>query len=287
MLIANGIRVGGGPMRFIGGQTALALQRNNQSGAMRNFSDGDAKKAGVPSGYIAPSSWHLPKSEGGMTAFTTVNGSGTISEASLLMGRALTASLTGSGTISEADMRLIVSLFSSLSGSASLTASLRGAVDMAANLAGSGDLSAALGLIAFMSASIGGEGDIIADLRGKLSMSANISVTGGTLTEGGIASAVWSALAAVNNITGTMGEKLNDAGSAGNPWASLLAANNDPNTFGNLVQQIENLVDELHKLQGLNNSAPMTVTPNTRTAGDITLELTGDGSTSTTVTRIL
>jgi hypothetical protein len=45
------------------------------------------------------------------------------------------------------------------------------------------------------------------------------------------------------------------------------------------------LIEELHKLAGLKSGAPMTVTPNTRTVDGITLNITGDGTTSTTVTR--
>lgn len=82
-----------------------------------------------------------------------------------------------------------------------------------------------------------------------------------------------------------MGEKLNDAGAAGNPWAALLSANNTPETFGALVQTVNSLVDELHKIQGLDAANPMTVTQTNRTAGDINLDITGDGTTTTTVTR--
>jgi len=45
------------------------------------------------------------------------------------------------------------------------------------------------------------------------------------------------------------------------------------------------MVDELHKIQGLDISNPMTVTPTLRTAGDIDLELSGDGESITIVTR--
>lgn len=48
---------------------------------------------------------------------------------------------------------------------------------------------------------------------------------------------------------------------------------------------ISELIDELHKLQGLDISNPMTVTPTSREAGSITQEITGDGIVSTTVTR--
>lgn len=44
-------------------------------------------------------------------------------------------------------------------------------------------------------------------------------------------------------------------------------------------------LDELHKLQGLDASNPMTVTPTTRVAGSIDQTISGDGETTTTVTR--
>jgi hypothetical protein len=45
-------------------------------------------------------------------------------------------------------------------------------------------------------------------------------------------------------------------------------------------------IDELHKLQGLDAAAPMTVTPTSRSAGSgISQTISGDGETSTTVTR--
>jgi hypothetical protein len=42
---------------------------------------------------------------------------------------------------------------------------------------------------------------------------------------------------------------------------------------------------EMYQIAGLDITAPMTVTPSSRVAGDISLAITGDGSTSTTVTR--
>jgi hypothetical protein len=54
---------------------------------------------------------------------------------------------------------------------------------------------------------------------------------------------------------------------------------------GGILAQIQTLVDELHKIQGLDAANPMTVTPTSRTAGSINLELTGDGENETIVTR--
>jgi hypothetical protein len=43
--------------------------------------------------------------------------------------------------------------------------------------------------------------------------------------------------------------------------------------------------DELHRIHGLKSGEPMTVTPTTRAAGSISQVISGDGSTTTTVTR--
>lgn len=44
-------------------------------------------------------------------------------------------------------------------------------------------------------------------------------------------------------------------------------------------------VDELHKIHGLSAGNPMTVTPSSRTVTGITQNITGDGETTTTVSR--
>lgn len=45
------------------------------------------------------------------------------------------------------------------------------------------------------------------------------------------------------------------------------------------------VLDSLGKLEGLDGSNPMTVTPTSRVSGDIDLAITGDGETSSVVTR--
>ena len=51
------------------------------------------------------------------------------------------------------------------------------------------------------------------------------------------------------------------------------------------LNTIATLADELHKLQGLSSGNPMTVTQTARTVGGISLAISGDGTTTTTVTR--
>lgn len=51
--------------------------------------------------------------------------------------------------------------------------------------------------------------------------------------------------------------------------------------FNKLRTQME----ELYKIQGLDINAPMTITPNSRVAGDVELEITGDKETFTQIQR--
>jgi len=52
-----------------------------------------------------------------------------------------------------------------------------------------------------------------------------------------------------------------------------------------ILSTMNSLVDELHKLQGLDNSNPLIVTQTQRSVGSIVQALTGDGLNTTTVTR--
>jgi hypothetical protein len=327
-LIGGGwLNGGGGPSRWrnCGISTITEIKGVwSDAGSYRNFYAGQgsmdagvsiADKSGYPSGYRHPASWSMPIKPGGLSSRNEVTGTGTISanawavklaEAALSGQGGLTAfgslivqliaALTGSGTISNADVKAFLAAVANLSGSGGVTV---------------GDLE---GLGALIAALVGSGTATGSTLSGTGALDADITVTGTGLSTANVGQAVWSALAAANNVTGTMGEKLNDAGAAGNPWAALIAANNDPDTFGELVQQIatlsaENpwaallsanndpatfgkliqdlqvLVDELHKLQGLDISNPMTVTPTSRTAGTIEQEISGDGMTTSTVTR--
>jgi hypothetical protein len=56
-------------------------------------------------------------------------------------------------------------------------------------------------------------------------------------------------------------------------------------SYATLLQGMETLLAEIHKLQGLDVSNPMTVTPTSRVAGNVTQAITGDGVNTSTVTR--
>ena len=105
-------------------------------------------------------------------------------------------------------------------------------------ISGSADIAAYLAAIGASTITITAEGDTL-EAIGWPEGSATITINGeadpmaigfmeGTtdyttdLTAVAVARAVWEALAADSNITGTMGEKLNDAGSASNPWTEVI-----------------------------------------------------------------
>ncbi len=89
----------------------------------------------------------------------------------------------------------------------------------------------------------------------------------------------------------------------GDGWYNIALTASHTNTLGDLILHIDGgitadptdvlmsvsdifiLVDELHQLEGLKLGSAMTVTPTTRVVGDISLVISGDGETITTVER--
>jgi hypothetical protein len=117
-----------------------------------------------------------------------------------------------------------------------------------------------------------------------------------------IKDAVWDAQTSDHQIVGSTGKALSDVSGGSSPETIAAAvwshATRTLTSFGSLVANIwanvtrtltagtkDTEIDELHKLQGLKEGSPMTVTPTSRTVDDIDLEITGDGENTTTVTR--
>jgi hypothetical protein len=238
----------------------------------------------IPTGTNPPYSIVLGAKGALLSSTTYVTGEGEFSITSLSMGLAAAADLDGQGDITNASLSLIIQLACSILASGDISAALVGKLEMAADLAASGDLAASLSLIAFVVSDITGSGTISATLRGDVGLSADIT-SSSTLSPESLAAAVWNSIAASFNTAGTMGNKLNSAASAGDPWSTELPGSYASGEAGAILAQIQTLVDELHKIQGLDSDNPMTVTPTTRIAGSINLELTGDGETETIVTR--
>lgn len=240
------------------------------------------KRDSFPTGTNPPYTLVMGDKGALLSSTTTISGSSEVTSA-MAMGLAAQSALTGSGTISGS-LSLIIQLACDILASGDISASLVGKLEMASALAGEGDLTASLGLIAFVVSELTGSGTISGTFKGNASLSADIS-SSSTLSPENLAAAVWNSIAASFNTTGTMGNKMNSAASAGDPWATALPGSYLSTEAGGILSQIQTLVDELHKIQGLDSSNPMTVTPTTRVAGSIDLEITGDGETTTTVTR--
>ena len=236
-LIQNGGRFVGVNRMFSGVTTIYgggfhALRSNSdKNGCFRNFTSGEHTVSGVtnqtsvPHGQSHPGAWFMPVKAGGMASYNNVTGSGSISvdalavklaEASLTGDGSLTAigglivqalaDLTGSGEISSANLQAFLAAVAALSGTGSISSStLTGIGAMLLALSGSGTVTSA-------SSTLTAIGELEAALL----------VTGTGLSTANVGQAVWAALAASNNTTGTMGEKLNDAGSASNPWTEVI-----------------------------------------------------------------
>ncbi len=220
---------------------------------------------------------------GGVAMAAALSGSGDLSGAASLVA-AMVLALSGSGTLS-AGISGRLAMAADIFGSGDLDASAQGRWNMALAATGSGDLDAGVASLGNMVMALTGTGDLDAAIGAIGNMSIDLVVTGTGLTTSNVGAAVWAALASANNVPGSMGEKLNDAGSASNPWTEDLPGSYIEGQAGYILAAIQTLTDELHRLQGLKSGEPMTVTPTSRVVGDITQAISGNGTTSTTVTR--
>lgn len=229
MLIGNYSIYHKSPGRFFCGTTIAETPANfNKPSTVQNrfyACEGLGYKTfvSIPNGYTPPYSWQIAQTSGGMATYTIIYGTGSVTNANLAGGLNGVAALTGSGTISNADMKLVLYAAAVITGQATLTADIKGVLLASAALTGSGTVTdASLTAIAHMVSDLTGEGTVDATLSGTGSMSADINVTGDLLTTANVADAIWNAIAARYNESGTMGEKLNSAGTAGNPWTEVI-----------------------------------------------------------------
>lgn len=317
-LIGNVTLLARQPIFRTGGTLAAERSNFNQSGRNNNFFFGEGgfdDKGGLPGyGYNDVYGWQLPWEAGGVASRYTANGSGTLSSASVAGGVNGVMTNGGTGLLTSATAQLVVSAVATITGSGSLSsASALAFINGVATITGSGSLSNALSdALYFGGATLSGSSSssIIPYALGNV----EIDITPFTeLSPQSLADSVWSSLTASYQTAGTMGLALSDAGGAGNPWASLTASNTTVGTFGKLVQDMNvnvsdvetatttlssdiaalealvtaaNLkIEEMHQLQGLELGSPMTVTPTSRTVGSVSLTISGDGTTTTTVER--
>lgn len=223
-IITNGQRNGFSPFRWMSGNLLSiqnggpAIRNGYMPGKLHNWSWHAERQTALPNGNLHPYGWMLPRTGGAMSMRTEGEGSLSGDLIPTLNG---SIDFTGSGDLT-AEGALVISMFLDMVGSGSLSATITGLLDMSIDLEGSGDLDASIGAIASMILSLTGSGDLDATIAAYGNMSIDIVVTGTGLTTANVGSAVWAALAAQNDVVGSMGEKLNDAGSASNPWNEII-----------------------------------------------------------------
>lgn len=231
-ILANGF-IGATGVYQIQGATALnnaypSATRANfaRTGANRNITAGDGINSGLvslPSGNRHPSAWMMPQKPGALAARNSLVGDGGVTEADTWAVKLAQAALSGSGSL-EAIGGLIVQLIADIAGSGGISeGNLQAFLQALADIGGSGGISDAQASgLGQLIAALTGLGTVDATLTGTGELTADIVVTGTGLTTSNVGQAVWAALAAANNGTGTMGEKLNDAGSGSNPWTEVI-----------------------------------------------------------------
>lgn len=287
-LITNGHRNGFSPFRWMSGnllsiQTGGSALRNGYlPGKLHNWSWHAERQTALPNGNLHPYGWMLPRTGGAMSMRT--EGDGSLS-ANLIPTINGAVDFTGTGTL-NASAALIISMLCDLVGSGTLSANISGLLNMSIDLEGEGDLAASLSGLGNMLANLEGSGDLEATIAAFGDMYIDITVTGTGLSLANVGQAVWETLITqYSSNPDSAAAKLLAAGSAGDPWSTALPASYTGTQAGAILDRIQTLMDELHKIQGLDASSPMTVTPTQRTAGAIDLAITGDGETLTVVTR--
>jgi hypothetical protein len=223
VLLLNGIRSYGGSPLTLMGQHWHHLMADSMM-YLPAHSGGFGKTTSIPRGYYDAGVIALPVTAGQMSSFKRVNGSGEVTAATLWAVKLAQASITGTGELTAIG-GLIVQALAALTGSGTVSdANLQAFLAAVANLTGSGTVSDAdlEGLGALLAAVIGSGTLAGSTLTGIGELDADLVVTGTGLSTSNVGQAVWSAVAAVNNSVGTMGEKLNDAGSASNPWTEVI-----------------------------------------------------------------
>jgi len=230
-ILNNGFRDSYGTFRFCGGgisngaAPASLASQYHLTGAQRNRINADDgafpdETHSVPDGVRHPYTWIMAQKNGRMSA--RITGMTLDTTAQALMGYPISGEIDISITIPNADGQAVASG----TGTASLSI-VCSDLTLTSSINGDGTASFTItGGTTTLGALAGIEGSAPISVTGTLDLKAWGLMEGTTeesgLTPSGIANAVWSALAAANNDSGTMGEKLNGAGSAGNPWTEII-----------------------------------------------------------------
>lgn len=223
------------PATFIGGtqvsncRSAFNSMAQNRQRYYPETTGGLPSTTAIPEGYLTPNAWMIPYEIGSMTT-TNLNGDSDLSGVGVA-GLGGEVTMAGVGVL-EATGGLLAGLEVTMSGFGDMTILGGGLIEAIVSMAGTGALSGALGATAGMTVTMDGVGTLTASPQGTGEMVLEIYVNESQVTVDQIVAAVWSALAADYNESGTMGQKLNGAGTSGDPWTADLSSYNTAGTAG-------------------------------------------------------
>ena len=223
------------PLKYTG---AAVVTASVQSGNRGNFSQSGRVRSrmmqsqtttaleyyALPNGAYPSLTWFIPQQAGGIGSSNQIIGLGSI-VANLAGARNATADLTGSGTVTNAFLSLIADLIASLTGAGDISPppNLLAILSLSSDLTGAGAITAVLNAFASVQANLSGTGTLTLVPYAVGELSADITGES-VLSPQNLAAAVWQALAAQYNDSGTMGNKLNLAASGGVDYNTLAQA---------------------------------------------------------------
>jgi hypothetical protein len=248
-LKANGRLTNLLPLRHRGAQGMETFESGRAS--RRNvYVGGIAGSSAVPNGAQPGSAILTAETSGGIAAYTTVSGNGTIGGQGAL-GLAIQAALTGLGTISGAGSKIIQAA-ADLAGAGTLTAEARATLALEASLAGLGTLTGVASSLQILAASaaLTGQGSIDATWSALAGLIASLQGTGAIgavpyapgslaanitsldpLSPGALADRVWNGTAIEGSFTAAQLLKLVSAVLAGKTSIVDLGGGNATVTF--------------------------------------------------------
>lgn len=230
MLLANGVRAGGGPYRFSGGAGALAIERARAASPALalGFNIGEGTVVGgvsvsnihgIPSGTAR--GWVLPVKGGAIKSYRRTD---------IAMDGAATGELgypaTGTASITidgSAIGGLIVGATGtatiSVNGTAAIVATLNSTGSATVTIDGNADLGAIASLTGTATMTVDGSAEIMG-----IGYMTGSTIETEALTPAAIAAAVWNALLANHQATGSAGKALSTASTGGVDLSALAAA---------------------------------------------------------------
>jgi hypothetical protein len=260
------------------------------------------KFSAQPSAHYPPYTWVMPRTAGRICSRNlteiSIIGAGSLAQGMAITGSAaisLDSSATGSLAIFGSGTAIIA-----ISSSADISGAIYGSGEAIMSI----DSSATMEAYGWLSGEATIQVDGSADIYGLGWLTGTTEETG-ALTPAAIAAAVWDLALTGHTGAGTTGQALSAAGSAGDPWITTLPGSYTGAQAGALLAALQDLaeaisaktdnlpaspaseatltlvaelVEELHRIKGLNAAVPVATTEPSETvtvltAGDITLTI--------------